>query len=138
MVDLSIIIPCFNEEGNLIELKDRIESTFKNQDFKFELIFINDGSRDSTLKILNKFKSRNKYVKVINHRFNQGLSKAWLSGLNNSIGEYSCYIDADLQNHPEDILRLLKEIFFLGAILFRATEVQLGGLKEIDFFQAKG
>lgn len=138
MVDLSIIIPCFNEEGNLVELKTRIESTFKNQPFKFELIFINDGSRDNTLKILNKFKSRNKYVKVINHKFNQGLSKAWLSGLNNSIGEYSCFIDADLQNHPEDILCLLKEIIFFRCDLVQGYRSSIGRLKGNRFFSSKG
>lgn len=105
---LSIIIPCYNEEKNVAIIHDTIEKLFKNKKVSYEMIFINDGSKDNTLIELKKLIDKNQTnVKVVNFSRNFGKEAAMYAGLKESIGEYVVIIDADMQQNPSLVLKML-------------------------------
>jgi dolichol-phosphate mannosyltransferase len=99
---LSIIIPCYNEESVLETTYKRIkEVLIKNNYRNHEIIFINDGSVDKTLSMLEKYAGKDKNVKVISFSRNFGHQAAVSAGIQNCNGEIAIIIDADLQDPPE-------------------------------------
>lgn len=103
---LSVIVPCYNEEKNIPILKDKLFETLKG--IRFEIIFVNDGSDDDSFEVLKQLHYENKTkVKVINFSKNFGKDAAIYAGLIHSIGEYTTIIDADLEQNPIYILKML-------------------------------
>jgi len=106
---LSVIVPCYNEEQNLNKFFEVFESTFINSSIVIDYQFIDDGSSDDTLqelkKIINK-PTKNK-VSVISFSRNFGKEAGILAGLNQSESDYYCIIDADLQQNPKYVLQML-------------------------------
>ena len=106
---LSIIIPMYNEQESLDALFMELSGLF-SQEAKTEIIFINDGSSDDTLSILeSKIKNYSSW-KVINLYRNYGKSVALQAGFDNSKGEIIATMDADLQDNPKEIYNLIKEL----------------------------
>lgn len=106
---ISLIIPCFNEEGNIKKLYDLIIKELKN--IKYELIFINDGSTDSTDQVIKDLYNIDpEKVKEINFSRNFGKESAIYAGLVHSKGDYICIIDADLQQHPKYVIEMIKHL----------------------------
>lgn len=102
---LSIIIPCKNEEGNIVKLHDKITKILKR--IKFETIYIDDGSTDKTLdKLKDLYKKDSKRVKVLSFSRNFKKEAAMLAGLEHATGEYTCIIDADLQQNPKYLVEM--------------------------------
>ena len=108
--EFSIIIPVFNEEESLAELISRISAAFKKFDHSYEIIFIDDGSTDSSLEMLKKYARDNKYIHVISFRKNLGKSPALTVGFEKARGEYILTMDGDLQDDPENISRLFSRL----------------------------
>ena len=104
---LSIIIPCYNEEAVIAETYKRLTEVMQNLPHSYELIFINDGSRDLTLSILQEFATKDSTVKVLNFSRNFGHQCAVTAGLNNCAGDVAVIIDSDLQDPPEVIVDML-------------------------------
>ena len=111
-MNLSLIIPCCNEEGNVKKLFEETEKVFKESNIRYEYVFINDGSTDSTGEILRELYNNNtdKNITVIDFSRNFGKESAIFAGLQNASGEYSCIIDADLQQKPETAFEMYKII----------------------------
>jgi len=106
-VKLNVIIPCYNEEGNVELLHQKLTETL--DDLDYELIFINDGSVDETAKVLNNlYKNDKKHVRVINFSRNFGKDAAIYAGLMHANAEYSVIIDSDLQQNPKYLLEMMK------------------------------
>ncbi len=102
----SIIIPVYNEEGNLFNIYNEIISiNFKS--LNYEIIFIDDCSTDNSKNILKDI-SRNKNIKYLSHKENLGQSSAIYTGIKNSKFDNIITIDADGQNNPQDIIKLLE------------------------------
>lgn len=96
---LSVIIPCKNEEGNILGLYNKLSETLKK--IKYELIFIDDGSTDKTLDNLRKIYEHDMlHVKILSFSRNFKKEAAMLAGLEHSTGEYTCIIDGDMQQNP--------------------------------------
>ena len=107
-MDLSIVVPCYNEEGNVEIFYDEIYKIFKNKKLKYEIVFVNDGSSDKTYTKLNDLlDKRMQNVKVVNFSRNFGKEAAMYAGLKESTGEFVTIIDADMQQRPEIILQML-------------------------------
>lgn len=105
---LSIVVPCYNEEGNVEIFYDEVYKIFKNKKITYEIVFINDGSRDKTLQNLNKLLELKKQnMKILNFSRNFGKEAAMYAGLKESSGELVTIIDADLQQRTELILQML-------------------------------
>jgi undecaprenyl-phosphate 4-deoxy-4-formamido-L-arabinose transferase len=107
---ISIIIPVYNEEGNLRSLIDRLYPVMQNIGRPFEIIFTDDGSRDRSLSILKGFSWEFPYVKVVEFNGNFGQHMAILAAFEKSSGDIVITLDADLQNPPEEIPKLVAEM----------------------------
>lgn len=105
---VSIIIPCFNEEGNIIELYNKVENNIPEK-YKFEILFIDDGSTDQSLYLIKKLAANDTRVRFISFSRNFGHQNALKAGIDNASGDCSISLDADLQHPPTLIPRLLEE-----------------------------
>lgn len=103
-VTVSIVIPCYNEEGNIIELYKRVKSVLNEKQVEF--IFIDDNSSDSTLSIIETLSDKDTAVKYISFSRNFGHQSALKAGLESASGDCVITMDADLQ-HPPEILKSL-------------------------------
>lgn len=109
---LSFVVPCFNEQGNVGNFYKRVEEVFRYSGYSYEYIFVNDGSKDQTyekLKLLVSIYTESN-IKVINFSRNFGKESAMYAGLQASTGEYVVIIDADLQQDPEYVMKMIKAI----------------------------
>lgn len=107
---LSIFLPVFNEEENLHRLYDALIGSLEPLGESFELIFVDDGSTDRSLKLLSGLARSDQRVRVISFRRNYGQTAAMAAGIDASRGEVLIPMDADLQNDPADIVRLLAKL----------------------------
>lgn len=109
---LSLVIPCFNEENNVIVFFNETQRVFSGLPFDYEYVFVNDGSRDNTEKNLRQLfeQNLNANIKIVNFSRNFGKESAIYAGLENAEGELTCIIDADLQQRPEVVLEMLGEL----------------------------
>ncbi len=105
-VELSVIVPCFNEALNLAELTRRTLTTFERGELTGELVLVDDGSRDETAEVIRALAAAHPEVVGVYHAKNAGIAEAWRSGLADSTGRCAAIMDADLQYQPEDLLRL--------------------------------
>ena len=103
-VELSVVVPCFNEEGNLDELVARSRHVFVTHRIRGELVLVDDGSRDGTGPAIDALADQHPgEIVAVHHRTNRGIPAGWRSGLERARGRWVCTIDADLQYRPEDI-----------------------------------
>ncbi len=103
---LSIIIPACNEEGNIDTIYSNIKSIF--EDINYEVIFIDDGSTDKTLKVLEAtYKKDPEHVRAVSFSRNFGKDAAIYAGLEHASGEYTAIIDADMEQNPSYLLKML-------------------------------
>lgn len=105
---LSVVVPCYNEEESLEFFLDEIQKTLA--DYNYEVIFINDGSEDSTLEKIRNLANSNPNVKYISFSRNFGKESAIYAGLVNATGNLICLIDADLQHPPYLIPEMIDAI----------------------------
>ena len=110
---LSLIVPCYNEAENVQAFQNAVIDAFTDCGYNYEIVFVNDGSRDATLHNLKKIHRAQKCpVKVISFSRNFGKEAGLFAGLEHASGEYIALIDADLQQRPEivrDMVRMLDE-----------------------------
>ncbi|MBA4493056.1 glycosyltransferase family 2 protein [Paenactinomyces guangxiensis] len=104
---ISIIAPCFNEEEVLPQFYDEVTKVMNRTRYDYEIIFINDGSRDRTLEILRDLSKGDKKVNYISFSRNFGKEGAMLAGLNFSKGDAVIIMDTDLQHPPELIPEMI-------------------------------
>jgi glycosyltransferase involved in cell wall biosynthesis len=109
-LNLSIVIPVLNEEENLHELYDRLTHVLKRLKKSYELIFVDDGSRDQSFEILRGLVRIDPAVRAIRFRRNFGQTAAMSAGFDHARGDVIIPMDADLQNDPIDIERLLEKL----------------------------
>ena len=121
---LSIVVPCFNE--------DESEKTLK--DYNFEVIYVNDGSSDNTLKYIKELASKNSNVKYISFSRNFGKESAIFAGLKYASGDYICLMDADLQHPPKLIPEMLEAVLDEGYDVAAARRVSRKGEPKIKSF----
>ena len=105
---LSLIVPCYNEAENVQAFQDAVISAFEGCNYDYELVFVDDGSKDATLHNLRKIHAAQKCpVKVVSFTRNFGKEAGLYAGLNHADGEYIALIDADLQQRPEIVRNMV-------------------------------
>lgn len=109
-MQLSIIIPIYNEQGNIDRLINRLKGVINQLNVTCEYIFINDGSKDDSINIIKNLAKLDSSVKFINFSRNFGHQIAVTAGLDKCIGERIVIIDADLQDPPELIIEMYKKM----------------------------
>ena len=107
---LSVIIPVLNEEESIRPLHHKISHVLQEQEFTYEIIYVDDGSTDNTCVQLSYLALHDSHVKVVRLRRNFGQTSAISAGLHQSSGEVLVFMDGDLQNDPVDIPRLLAKL----------------------------
>ena len=107
---LSIVVPVYDEEQNLVPLTDQLLATLTDLGRDFEIVFINDGSTDGSADVLDELAAGNERIRVVHFKRNFGQTSAMMAGLDFASGDIIIPIDADLQNDPADIPRLLERL----------------------------
>ena len=108
-MDLSVVVPAFNEAESLPELAEWIAKVCASSSIDYELIVIDDGSTDNTWEVLKLLSARNSKVRAIRFRRNYGKSAALQTGFEASSGDVVITMDADLQDSPDEIPGLVKD-----------------------------
>lgn len=106
----SIIIPIYNEEGNLFPLQAELVTVIESLKSSYEVIYIDDGSTDNSFEVLEKLHAANPSVKVIKFRTNYGKSAALAAGFQRAMGNVIITLDGDLQDDPNEIPKLIEKL----------------------------
>lgn len=153
-MDISVVIPLYNEEESLPELFDWIKRVMDTHKFSYEVIFVNDGSTDGSWKTIESLKNKHPEIKGIKFRRNYGKSPALFCGFKRAQGDVVITMDADLQDSPDEIPELYRMITedgydlvsgykqkrydppskTLPTKLFNATARQVSGIKNLHDF----
>ncbi len=106
---LSLVVPCYNEEDNVKEFCNCVKEAFAGKVEDYEIVFVNDGSRDKTLENLKELTALEEpAIQVVSFSRNFGKESAIYAGLTRSRGDMVCVIDADLQQRPETVLQMVE------------------------------
>lgn len=105
---ISIVIPIYNEEENISLLYEKIKFVMNGTNYDYEIIFVDDGSQDKSLKILKELQLSDEKIVVISLRKNFGQTSAFAAGFDYATGDVIITMDGDLQNDPEDIPKLIE------------------------------
>jgi glycosyltransferase involved in cell wall biosynthesis len=105
---ISVVLPLFNECNNPVMLFARLKRVLEDNNFDYEIIFVNDGSTDQSLDVLQKIKTEK--MKIVSFEKRRGQSAAIAAGFHHARGDIIVTMDADLQNDPHDIPRLLNKL----------------------------
>ena len=153
-MDISVIVPLYNEAESLPELEAWIERVMKANGFSYEVIFVNDGSTDDSWKVIGQLAAANPAVKGVGFRRNYGKSPALNTGFRRAKGDVVITMDADLQDSPDEIpelYRMIKEEGYdlvsgwkqkrydplsktIPTKLFNATARKVSGIKNLHDF----
>lgn len=109
-MSISVVIPVYNEEENIPVLHEKLSSVLDRLGYEYEIIYVDDGSSDRTLEILESLQKKDRHVVVLSLRRNFGQTAAFAAGFDFARGDVIITMDADLQNDPEDIPKLLELI----------------------------
>lgn len=173
-MELSIIVPCLNEEANLPELVRRIGEVLHRRELYVpggptggqvlgrperpsadgdkgrdkggdgdgelggELILVDDGSTDRSPELMAELAAKHPFVRPQRHPHNRGIAAAWKTGVAAARGHLVCFIDADLQYQPEDILRLRRELYFSGVDLVQGWRSPVGRERGPRYYYSRG
>lgn len=152
-MDISVVIPLYNEEESLPELIDWIERVMTTHSFSYEVILVDDGSKDQSWPIIEKYSQKDDHIKGIKFRRNYGKSAALHCGFQTAQGDVVITMDADMQDSPDEIPELYQMIIgedydmvsgwkkkrydplskTLPTKLFNATARKFSGIKLHDF-----
>lgn len=109
-MDISVVIPLYNEEESLPELTSWIERVMEENGFSYEIIFIDDGSTDASFHVIKKLSQKNRNIKAIRFSRNYGKSPALNTGFRMAEGDVVITMDADLQDSPDEIPELYRMV----------------------------
>jgi len=133
----SIVIPVFNEEENLPEIYRRLVAVMDRLDGSFEIVFVNDGSRDRSLEVMLGLHEKDSRVKILDFSRNFGHQIAITAGLDYADGEAVIIMDADLQDPPEVIPKLV-DAWKSGSGVIYAVRIRRGGEGFVKLWTAAG
>lgn len=113
-MDISVVIPLYNEAESLPELASWIERVMNENNFSYEILFINDGSRDNSMEVIRGLQASNPYIHCVSFSRNYGKSPALDTGFARAKGDVVITMDADLQDSPDEIPELYRMITVEG------------------------
>lgn len=134
---LSVVVPCLNEEDNVHNLAEEIQSVFESSPLEVELVFVDDGSTDKTWECISALSLNSELIKGFKHDTNLGISPSWTSGLELASGELACLIDGDFQNRPIDIPLLIQKLDLVGVDIVQAVRQPVDEVPWIRSFLSK-
>ena len=105
---ISLIVPCYNEQESLPIFYDEVTKVVRNMGVEYELLLVNDGSKDKTLEIMRELSAKDEHVKYHSFSRNFGKEAAMYAGFCNAKGDYVAVMDADMQDPPSLLPQMLK------------------------------
>lgn len=142
VLELSVIVPCLNEEANVKELVARVKEVFAVEPLQrrggAELILVDDGSTDRTWERLSKLSEIENFVVARRHSKNLGIPAAWRTGMTAARGRLVCVLDADMQYQPEDILRLYQALSSSAAAIVQGWRSPAEREKRARYWISRG
>lgn len=138
-IELSVIVPCLNEELNIPELTERIRGVFEMGGFRGEVVLVDDGSTDGTANVIRRLMVE--YPGEVTgcfHLENRGIAAGWRSGAAVARGKLIATIDADLQYQPEDLLRLRRTLLDHSVDVVQGFRSAVGRRKDQRFHLSRG
>jgi phenylacetate-CoA ligase len=136
-MQISIVVPCLNEAGNVAATFQRISKALAGE--TFEVVFVNDGSSDTTENEIQEVVSSHPTIaRLVSHKVNLGIPWAWKSGLNASTYDLICLIDGDLQNPPEAIPHLMQILHEQQVDVVQGSRSSIGRLKDQRLIFSRG
>jgi len=109
-MDLSVIVPLYNEEDCVTPLYEAIVKAVDTMGIDYEMLFVDDGSKDNTVAVASQLAAKDKRLRIIKFRRNYGQTPAMAAGIDNARGKILVTMDGDLQNDPDDIPELIRKI----------------------------
>jgi len=137
-MELSVIVPCLNEEANVPELVSRVGDVLRVSGIDGELILVDDGSTDGTWAAIEEHAHSHPFVVGRRHGQNRGIAAGWKTGVAAARGRLVCILDADLQYQPEDILRLKREMDVSNVDIVQGWRSSIGREKGPRFYYSRG
>jgi phenylacetate-CoA ligase len=138
-IELSVIVPCLNEELNVDELTRRLLEVFARGELVGEVLLVDDGSTDGTAAAIRRLEAAHPGVVVgVFHPQNRGIAAAWKSGCGAARGKLVATIDADLQYQPEDLLRLRRALYDYSVDIVQGWRSAVGRLQDRRFHLSRG
>lgn len=129
--ELSVVVPCLNEEANVRTLGERVFGALDRAGITSELVLVDDGSTDGTWDVMTEMANRSgSRVRPVRHGENLGIAEAWRTGLKHADGNLACLIDADLQNPPEEIVTLFRRLGESHADIAQGTRSTIERLRD--------
>src|SRR5438445_9874082 len=107
---LSVVVLVYNEIDSIEPLQEELTGVLEGLDMSYEIVYIDDGSRDGSTEKMSQFATHDPHVRVVSFRRNFGQTAAVQAGIDNSRGEILIFMDGDMQNDPHDIPHLLEKI----------------------------
>jgi dolichol-phosphate mannosyltransferase len=131
-MDISVVVPCFNEGKSIPLLYKRLKSAMDRLSQEYEILFVDDGSRDETLSAMKEVKGQDNHIKIQVLNKNYGKDAALAAGFKLAEGKIIVTIDSDLQNYPEDIPLLLDKLKLCDGVIGWRKERKDNFLKKIS------
>ncbi len=134
---LSIIIPCYNEELGIPHLREQMDPILLKlqENYNIELLFVDDGSRDKTLEVLEKIFGDREYVKIIPHKVNQNLGQAIRTGFEAATGDIIVTMDSDCTYSPQGIFEMLEMLDEKTDIVTASPYHPKGGIRNVPKYR---
>ena len=140
-MDLSVIVPCLDEEENVLELVTRLARVFDDERLRerggAEVVIVDDGSTDATWSEMMRMQSAHTFVVPVRHSRNLGLAAAWRTGLDHARGRLICILDADLQYRPEDFRTLFDSLEASRADLAQGYRSRSNRERDVRYFVSR-
>ncbi|WP_373068185.1 glycosyltransferase [Gemmatimonas sp.] len=137
--EVSVVVPCLNEEANISALVERTLATCQEAGISAEIVVVDDGSTDDTWSFIEgAIEIHGARIVGVRHTQNLGIPTAWRSGLDAASGRYACLIDGDLQNPPEEIPRLYGRLLESHYDIVQGTRSSIGRLKDSRLLYSRG
>jgi len=136
-VEVSIIVPCFNEAENVIELTERARAMFDARGIAGEVVFVDDASTDHTGALIDELAARHDFVRAVHHTTNKGMPGGWASGVAAASGRYVVIMDGDLQYLPEDVYRLYRQLLYTNADVAQGWRSHIGRPRDFRYTMSR-
>ena len=138
-IEISVVAPCFNEEANLRALHERLFAATDAAGIPTELVLVDDGSTDGTWDEIERLAAEfPDQVRGVRHGTNRGIAMAWRSGVSAARGRHTCFIDADLQNPPEQVVTLYRRLLESRADIAQGTRSSIERLRDSRLTFSRG
>ena len=136
-VEVSIIVPCLNEAENILELTERARAMFDAAGISGEVVFVNDGSTDHTGQLIDGLAAQSDFVRGVHHPTNMGIPAGWQSGVQAARGRYVVIMDGDMQNLPEDVARLYRQLKYTNADIVQGHRSHIGRARDFRYVMSR-